>query len=125
MSGGKFGSDKFDINDKFKREGVMSSIDVKSTDGRVFGLWARAECEECDNEFLVTRAVEKTVFGKLVCSDCIDYAKSFEAGEKSGIEKVGAIHDRVSLLNKKAQKHGDLTFESLLNFIDSLDDVKS
>ena len=100
------------------------SIDVKSTDGRVFGLWARAECEECDNEFLVTRTVGRTVFGKLVCSDCREYAKSFEAGEKSGIKKVDAIRDRVSLLNKKAQKHGDLSFESLLEFIDSLDEVK-
>ena len=37
------------------------------------------------------------------------------------LEKVDAIRDRVSLLNKKAQKHGDLSFESLLEFIDSLD----
>lgn len=42
-----------------------------------------------------------------------------EALEKVG--QVQAIRDRVSLINTKAQKHGDLTFECLLAFIDSLD----
>lgn len=37
--------------------------------------------------------------------------------------KVQAIRDRVSLINVKAQKHGNLTCEELLNFIDSLDKV--
>tara|TARA_R110002096_G_scaffold327284_10_gene521333 strand:- start:2452 stop:2721 length:270 start_codon:yes stop_codon:yes gene_type:complete len=38
--------------------------------------------------------------------------------------KVAAIRELVSLINKKAQKHGDLSFERLLEFIDSLDGVE-
>jgi len=45
--------------------------------------------------------------------------EAIEALEKVG--HVQAIRDRVSLINKKSQKHGDLTFECLLAFIDSLD----
>ena len=106
----------------------MSSIDVKSTDGRVFGLWARAECEECDNEFLVTRTVERTVFGKLVCSDCADHEESFKEGEKAGAGKVQAIKDKIHSMPKMKVSHyggGFIDGAYLSSFIESLDKVES
>lgn len=50
---------------------------------REFGRWAKTECDECGQEFLVTRTYSRVIEGRVVCGDC----EMYERGRKDGYEE--------------------------------------
>lgn len=49
---------------------------------RRYGLWAKAECDNCQQEFQVTRTSEKVVpaGGYVVCNDCEMFQRGYDEG---------------------------------------------
>jgi len=72
--------------------------DIKMADGRVFDTWQKTECDECSCEFQITRTASKTVFGPVLCDECILYAK-FDQEKYKLTQQVAEL--RAALLSIK------------------------
>ena len=58
---------------------------------REFGVWEKAECDRCGDEFQVTRTEPRTI-EEAVCESCEMYAKGYADGKAEG----NAIHQPAS-----------------------------
>ena len=56
---------------------------------REFGRWARTPCDECGQEFYVTRTQSKAIEGPVVCGECEMYARGYADGYKAGLARPG------------------------------------
>ena len=72
--------------------------EVKAGDGRVFDTWQKTECDECACEFQVTRTVSKTVFGPVLCDECILHAQ-FEEEKDNLVKKIADLEAELEKAN--------------------------
>ena len=50
---------------------------------RKFSAWSKTECDECSQEFQITRTEPREFKGDVICNDCEIYAKAFKEGADS------------------------------------------
>jgi len=87
-------------------------MNTKPGEGISFPIWSKAECSECGEEFQITRTIEKTVFGPIICGECKEYDKAYNEGKKAevGIDReklykeLGAMKERICSIMEDLKK---------------------
>ncbi len=85
---------------------------------RKFAAWAKTECDECSQEFQITRTEPREFKGAVICNDCSIFDKAFQEGVKS-------MNDKTQLANAIRVKMLMIAFNDYQRVVSSIESASN